>query len=131
MTTIIPLDVSSTTVAAKTKLDPFLAHLMTANASIHTPDTPLDCYRMHILPFVDAVKCVFDQKCQTVDIVSDFYSGALPDIPIRTANESLIKSSLLFDTFTWQSTYEGGPHCGTLTQITRLSSSIFGCPTTI
>jgi hypothetical protein len=40
------------------------------------------------------VKCVFKQKCQNVDISSDFFcDDTLSHLPICTTKESLIKAS--------------------------------------
>jgi hypothetical protein len=54
------------------------------------------------------MKRVFEQKCRAIDITKDEYLEFLPHIPITSSNEPLVKTSLLYDSFTEETKYEGG-----------------------
>jgi hypothetical protein len=53
------------------------------------------------------VKCVFEQKCQNVNIASDLFRDTLSHLPISTSQEYLIKASLLYDCFSGETRYKG------------------------
>jgi hypothetical protein len=53
------------------------------------------------------MKSVFDQKCREVDISNNEYLEFLPHIPTRSCNKPLMKTSLLYDTFTGETIYKG------------------------
>jgi hypothetical protein len=53
------------------------------------------------------VKCVFEQKCQKVNITSNFLRDTLSHLPTHASQEPLIRSSLFYDNFSVKTKYKG------------------------